>query len=266
MERFSRLIQLTGKDKFSLLSGKKVLIAGLGAVGGFAAEALARCGIGSITLADFDVIELSNINRHIGALESTLGRPKVEVIGERISGINPKCRVRMVREFLHRENLDQLFPETEHDKAGEKSGDDPAGLYGKPDILIDAIDSLGPKIELLAWAHEAGIETVSSMGAALRKDPSRIRIADLSETDVCPLARNMRKYLRRRGIAEGITCVYSDEAPSRSALRPPDASDEEEMKQFVRGRERNILGSYPVVTAMFGLYAAHAAIEKLVDL
>ena len=247
MERFSRLTQLIGSENLRLLSEKKITIVGLGAVGSFAAEALARCGIGHITLVDFDVIAQSNINRHIGALESTIGRPKVDVIGERIKGINPSCDVVRMDFFAHRETFDTIFNET-------------------PDIIIDAIDSLGPKIELLSWAHERSIDIVSSMGAALRTDPSRIRIADISETEVCPLARNLRKYLRRRGITGGITCVYSDENPADEGLRPPDRNNEEEMTAFIRGRERNILGSYPVVTALFGLYAAHAALKKLIAL
>ncbi len=244
MERFSRLTQLLGNEKMEILAGKKAAVIGLGAVGGFAAEAIARCGTGSITLADFDVISESNINRHIGALDSTVGRAKVEVMGERIRGINPLCNVQELKVFAHSETFEEIFSEV-------------------PDIVIDAIDSLGPKIELLAWLYERKIEIVSSMGAALRTDPSRIRIADISETDVCPLARNLRKYLRRRGITEGITCVFSDENPSSSGLKPPDSFGMEEKASFVRGRERNILGSYPVVTAMFGLYAAHAVIKKL---
>ena len=245
MERFSRLIQLIGEDKLSHLAGSRAAIVGLGAVGGFAAEALARCGIGQITLADFDVIAVTNINRHIGALDWTVGRAKVDVIKERITGINPSCTVDALRVFAHRDTFPEIFRE-------------------RPDIIIDAIDSLGPKIELLAWAVENSIDIISSMGAALRTDPSRIKTADISGTDVCPLARNLRKYLRRRGIESGITCVYSDEVPAKSALRPP--GSEAEKEDFVRGRERNILGSYAVITAIFGLLAADAAVKKLIKL
>ncbi len=245
MERFSRLTQLIGEDKLSHLAGRHAAVVGLGAVGGFAAEALARCGIGHITLADFDVIAVTNINRHIGALDSTVGRAKVDVIKERITGINPSCTVDAFKVFAHRDTFPEIF-------------------RNRPDIIIDAIDSLGPKIELLAWAVENSIDIISSMGAALRTDPSRIKTADISETDVCPLARNLRKYLRRRGIENGITCVYSDEVPVKSALRPP--GSEEEKEDFVRGRERNILGSYPVITAIFGLLAADAAVKKLIKL
>ncbi|MCL2792719.1 MAG: tRNA threonylcarbamoyladenosine dehydratase [Spirochaetaceae bacterium] len=252
MERFSRLIQLIGNEKVKLLGEKKITIAGLGAVGGFAAEALARCGTGHFTLVDFDVIAVSNINRHIGALDSTVGKLKVDVIGERIKDINPLCTVNKKNIFAHKDSFDLIFAE-------------------KPDIAIDAIDSLGPKVELLAYCVTNKIPVISSMGAALRKDPSKIRIADISETDVCPLAKNLRRFLKRKGITEGITVIYSTEPALKTGLRPPSkksAQDLEEEAEFpasyTRGRERNILGSYPIVTAMFGLFAAHAAIKTLV--
>ena len=241
MERFSRLIQLIGSESYGRLKGMRAAVIGLGAVGSYAVEALVRCGVGSMVIADFDVIARSNINRHIGALESTVGLPKTEVIKNRINDINPDCIVEEHRLFAHRDNFRII-------------------LRKKPDILIDAIDSLGPKIELLSYARSNGIKTVSSMGAALRTDPSCIRTADISKTDVCPLARNLRKYLRRRGIYDGITCIYSVEIPQKQGIIPP---DEDEKASFIRGRERNILGSYPVVTAMFGLMAADAAIKKM---
>ena len=241
MERFSRIIQLTGNDSFSKISSAKAAVIGLGAVGSFAAEALARCGVSTIIIADFDKIVLSNINRHIGALESTLGMSKTEVIKKRITDINPECRVMDYDLFLHKENFDLV-------------------LGSNPDVIIDAIDSLGPKTELLYYAAVKGIETVSSMGAALRTDPFKIKTADISETDICPLARNIRKNLRKRGIEKGITCIYSTEIPVKSGIRPP-LNDEKEA--FARGRDRNILGSYPVVTAVFGLLAADTALKKL---
>ena len=252
MERFSRLIQLIGNEKIELLGEKKVTIVGLGAVGGFAAEALARCGTGCFTLVDFDVIAVSNINRHIGALDPTVGKLKVDVIGDRIKNINPSCKVTRKNTFAHKESFDSIFEE-------------------KPDIAIDAIDSLGPKIELLAYCVTNNIPIISSMGAALKKDPSKIKIADISETDVCPLASRLRKYLKRKGITEGITVIYSEEHALRTGLRPPQKKQipntgEETAASSIRGRERNLLGSYPVVTAMFGLYAAHAAIKTLIDI
>ncbi|MCL2294605.1 MAG: tRNA threonylcarbamoyladenosine dehydratase [Spirochaetes bacterium] len=266
MERFSRLIQLIGNEKIELLAKKKVTIVGLGAVGGFALEILARCGTGHFTLVDFDVIVASNINRNIGALDSTVGKPKADVFAARIKDINPACTVEKKKVFAHKDSFDSIFAE-------------------KPDIVIDAIDSLGPKIELLRYCVTNKIAVISSMGAALKKDPAKIKIADISETDVCPLAKELRKHLKRKGITAGITVVYSTEHALRTGLRPPPAKiikqadgkyvlddlgsrlpAEEGAALYIRGRERNILGSYPAVTAMFGIYIAHAAIQALADI
>lgn len=246
MERFSRLSQLLGNEKLEALSKKRITVLGLGAVGAMAAEALARCGIGNITLVDFDKIAVSNINRHWAAFQSTVGESKIKVMGERIRDINYACTVNEIEIFACCDTFDEIFKE-------------------KPHVVIDAIDSLGPKIELLAYCKENNLPVVSSMGAALRKDPACIKIADLFETEICPLARNLRKHLRRRGIEKGITCVYSDENPVNEGLRPPPSIEEnqEESDAFVRGRSRNILGSYPIVTAAFGLHIAHAVMEKL---
>ena len=244
MERFSRLIQLIGNEKINILREKKVTVAGLGAVGGFAAEALARCGIGCLTLVDFDLIEVSNINRHIGALDSTVGRAKVDVMGERIKDINPLCAVNKINIFADKDSFDTIFAE-------------------KPDMVIDAIDSLGPKADLLTYCVANKIPVVSSMGAALKKDPSKIKIADISETDVCPLASKLRSYLKKKGITEGVTVIYSTEPAIKTGLSRN--LEEETESSGTRERVKKILGSYPIVTAMFGLYAAHAAIKTFTE-
>ena len=243
MERFSRIIQILGEEKFSILKTKKATIIGLGAVGGFAAEGLARSGISNFRLVDFDKISRSNINRHIAALESTVGKSKVSVIAERIRDINPDAVVEEMEIFAHRETFDDIFSDS-------------------PDLVVDAIDSLGPKIELISYIYDNKLNGISSMGAALRTDPLKIKTADLFETDVCPLARNLRKYLRRKGITSGVNCVYSYEAPSKTGLRVP---EEDETADFIRGRERNILGSYPAVTAVFGLVIADWGIKSLFE-
>ncbi len=244
MERFSRIIQLLGEESLSKLKTKKVTIVGLGAVGGFAAEGLARSGIYSFRLVDFDKISRSNINRHVAALESTVGKPKVSVMADRIRDINPSADIEEMEIFAHRETFDSIFSNS-------------------PDLVIDAIDSLGPKIELITYIHNNSLNGISSMGAALRTDPLKIRIADLSETDVCPLARNLRKYLRRKGITSGVKCVYSYENPVKKAIRKPEG---DEGSDFIRGRERNIMGSYPSVTAVFGLVIADYGIKNLLGI
>ncbi len=241
MERFSRIIQLIGNNNFERLRSKKVTIIGLGAVGSFAAEGLARSGVSNFRLVDFDKISKSNINRHIAALESTLGKSKAGIIADRIKDINPKADIETLEIFAHRETFEKIFDNS-------------------PDLVIDAIDSLGPKIELISYIHNNKLNGISSMGAALRTDPLKIKRADLFETDVCPLARNLRKYLRRRGIKSNVDCVYSNESPLKTGLRAP-ANDEAD--DFIRGRERNILGSYPAVTAVFGLVIADWAVKKL---
>ncbi len=243
MERFSRIIQLIGETEFRKLTGKTVTIIGLGAVGSAAAEGLARSGIKHFRLVDFDKIALSNVNRHIAALESTIGIPKVKAVGSRIRDINPEACIEEMEIFAHRESFGKIFDNT-------------------PDLVIDAIDSLGPKIELVTYCYENSLEIISSMGAALRTDPLKIRRGDLFDTDICPLARNMRKYLRRKGITGGIKCVYSEEIPVKTGMRPPEGDEEVD---FVRGRERNILGSYPSVTSVFGMVIADTGVKTLLE-
>ena len=242
MERFSRIIQVIGEDSFQKLQKAHITIFGLGAVGAWAAEMLARSGIGRFTLVDFDQIAKTNINRHVCAAESTIGIPKVEAVKNRILDINPRAEVKALKLFADYTNREEILDEN-------------------PDIVIDAIDSLGPKASLLEAIHRRGLLAISSMGAALKTDITAIRTGDLFETTVCPLARSLRKYLRRRGITHGITCVYSTELPDNDALKAPEIEIDDQ--QLHRGRERNILGSYPPVTAVFGITIADLAIKIL---
>ncbi len=270
MERFSRIQSFLGEEGFEILQQSFITIVGIGAVGGHVAEALARSGINRLRLVDFDTIQPSNINRQIMALETTLGRPKVEVARERIAAINPACRVEALQLFAGDETLEQI-------------------LSPAPDILIDAIDSMNPKVQLLTEAHSRGIPTISSMGAALRSDPTQVRIADIMDTKNCPLARRLRGRLRRAGVERGISCVFSTEevfshyqepeemfsgmdaracepdavlrvvpAPGRDQGRPP-----MDPPCAGRGRQRRSLGSLPTLTGIFGLIIANAVILRL---
>jgi len=242
MEKFTRIIKLIGKEKFELLQQSSVTIVGLGAVGGHAMEALARAGIGHFRLIDFDNIQVTNINRQILALTTTLGKPKVEAARERILTINPNCTVEALEIFAAEETMEQI-------------------LAPAPDLLIDAIDSLNPKIQVLAAAHSAAIPIISSMGAALRTDPTKIRYGDIFDTSNCPLARMVRKRLRRRDIGRGISCVYSTE---KVDFEYQIAEPEENAPLHAdRGRTRNVLGSLPTLTGIFGLYIANQAILQL---
>ncbi|HPT83556.1 MAG TPA: tRNA threonylcarbamoyladenosine dehydratase [Limnochordia bacterium] len=190
--RFVRTELVLGAEKLQRLQRASVAVVGLGGVGGHAAEALARSGVGRLILIDHDVVAISNLNRQIVALEATLGRPKVEVMAERIAQINPECQVLPCQAFYKRENHKVLLP---------------AGL----DFVADAIDSVQAKVDLIESCLTEGIPIISAMGAGNKLDPTRLRIADISQTHTCALARAVRGALRRRGIGRGLTVVFSDE-------------------------------------------------------
>ncbi|MDR3089975.1 MAG: tRNA threonylcarbamoyladenosine dehydratase [Desulfobulbaceae bacterium] len=243
MEQFSRIIKLLGNDAFAHLRQSAVTVVGLGAVGGFVVEALARSGVGGLRLVDYDVVSASNINRQILALHSTIGQEKIAAAKERIADINPRCQVETLSLFASEETM-------------------PTVLSPAPDLLIDAIDSLNPKTQLLTAAYVRAIPTLSSMGAALRADPSQIRCGDLMATSGCPLARHLRKRLRRRGIGAGIGAVYSREQVAFAY----DEEDDFAASAHPGGRPRHILGSLPTITAIFGMTLANWAILKLAGL
>jgi tRNA A37 threonylcarbamoyladenosine dehydratase len=245
MERFTRTRCFLGEEKFNLLERSMVTIVGLGAVGGYAAEGLARAGVGKLRLIDFDTIQKSNINRQILALENNIGELKVEAAKQRIAQINPRCRVEALPLFAAEETLEEIFSP-------------------KPDILIDAIDSLNPKVQLLVGAHQREITTFSSMGAALRTDPGKIKTSDIMSSSHCPLAKTVRNRLRRRGVTEGIQCVYSTEKVTFE-YKGPEETDKPASTYEDRGRKRNMLGSLPTITGIFGLILANAALLELTE-
>ncbi len=245
MERFSRIQSFLGEERFQILQQSSITIVGIGAVGGHVTEGLARAGIGRLRLVDFDTVQPSNINRQIMALDTTLGRPKVEVARERIAAINPRCHVEALQLFAGDETLEQI-------------------LTPAPDILIDAIDSMNPKVQLLTAAHTRGIPIISSMGAALRSDPTQIRIADLMDTRNCPLAKRLRQRIRRAGIERGISCVFSTEAVTYHYDEPEEQPDTD-APFGDRGRQRRSLGSLPTLTGIFGLIIANAVILRLTE-
>jgi tRNA threonylcarbamoyladenosine dehydratase len=243
MERFARIRLLLGEDGFRILQASSVTVVGLGAVGGYAVEGLARSGISRLRLVDFDTLQPSNINRQILALNSTLGRPKVDVARERVLDINPACEVEAMEIFADEESMDRI-------------------LTPAPSLLIDAIDSVNPKIQLLTAAYHRRIPILSSMGAALRLDPTKIQFDDLFSTRKCPLARRLRKRLRQNGVDQGIECVYSTEEVEFD-YQPPVRDHASENPYSARGRARRTLGSLPTLTGIFGLYLANRAILKL---
>ena len=240
-DQFLRLSRLIGEENVTALKARSVTVAGIGAVGGHALEAMARCGIGRIRIIDSDAVSESNINRQIIALHSTIGRKKVEVAAERAKDINPGCIVVPLDVYISEENASSLLDDT--------------------DILLDCIDTLDSKLALLQAAYERGIPTVSSMGAALRRSIGLIRRADLMDTFGCPLAREVRSGLRKRGVGRGIDAVFS---PEKVRFEYIDASRDDKA-EAVGGsdRRRMVLGSLPTVTAAFGLMVAEAALSRL---
>ncbi|MGW8194770.1 MAG: tRNA threonylcarbamoyladenosine dehydratase [Desulforhopalus sp.] len=244
MDRFIRTRALLGEKRFHQLQTKHVTVVGLGAVGGYVVEGLVRAGVCNLRLIDFDTIQPSNLNRQIIALETTIGMPKAEVARERALAINSACRVESLQLFVEEETLGEI-------------------LNPAPDLLIDAIDSLNPKAGLLHGAWQRNIATISSMGAALRTDPTLIRSGDLFSTSHCPLAKHLRKRLRRRGIESGIPCIYSIEKIDFDYRQPDNEPTVAETPHAARGRRRNVLGSLPTITGIFGLTIANQAIHQL---
>lgn len=238
--RFLRTEMLLGREGMQKLKDASVMIVGLGAVGGYALEAVARAGVGRLILVDFDVFDESNINRQILALGSTVGRKKTAVAKERVLDINPGCDVETVDMFVNADTLPDL-------------------LERRADYVIDAIDALNPKCCLMEELYNRGIPFVSSMGAALKSDPSCIRCAPLSSSKNCGLAKFIRKRLRKRGVnISSITSVFSDEQVNlpETAIQMFETVGQE-------GRCRNTMGSLPTVTAIFGLTLANYVIKRL---
>jgi tRNA threonylcarbamoyladenosine dehydratase len=240
---FERLELLLGPDALPRLARARVVIAGLGAVGAAAAESLARSAIGHLTLVDFDEIRTSNLNRHPFAFHSTLGQPKAETAARFLRDINPDAEITPLSLFLDAKNTPKLF------------ADHPC------DVLIDAIDSLNPKTELLLAAQQAQVPFVlTCLGAARKLDPARFVAADLFDSHTCPLARLLRKRLHRRGANRGIRCLFSTEPPAAPAEAVEPAAD-----FYVRGRLRPPMGSLHAVTAAAGLLAARETLAHLLE-
>lgn len=223
----SRTEYILGKDGCRRLAESRVLVFGVGGVGGHLCEALARAGVGTITVVDGDDVAPSNLNRQIIALSSTVGRPKVEVIKERIALINPDCKVEAKKLFYLPENADEID-------------------FGAYDAVADAVDTVAAKVDIICRAKAAGAFVISSMGAGNKLYPERFRVSDIYSTSVCPLARVMRRELKARGV-KSLSVVWSDEAP----IAP---------KVAVEGRAP---GSISFVPAAAGLVMAGEIVRRL---
>lgn len=228
-----RISRFLGDEAVDSLWDRFVVVVGVGAVGSYSLEALARSGIGTFRLVDFDTVEYSNINRQLVALESTIGKRKVDVACSRIHDIEHEIKVQTLPVFVDESTIEQVF----------------APFEGKtPDLIVDAIDSVKFKCLLLSQAYARNIPVVSSMGAALRKDPSLVRTGDLMDTWGCPLAKQVRTNVRKQGVGKGIDVVFSPE-----------------VVEFTYGQDgrQKVLGSLPTLTGIFGLNLAHLALNRL---
>ena len=234
---------LVGDDAVRRLEKARVAVFGVGGVGGFCVEALARAGVGALDLYDDDTVSESNLNRQIVALHSTLGQPKAEVMAGRVQDINPACQVRAIRMFYLPQNAGQVD-------------------LSQYDYVVDCIDTVAAKLELVTRCTALQVRIISAMGSGNKLDPTAFQVSDLSRTQGCPLARVMRKELRRRGI-EHLKVVWSPEEP-RSPLRPMEA----EVPAGTDTRpssaaRRDTPGSISFVPAAAGLVLASAVIREL---
>lgn len=234
LHRFSREELLIGAEKLEKLKRSRVAVFGIGGVGSYVVEALARSGIGELDLIDGDTVSLTNINRQLIALDSTVGRPKVEAAEERIAQINPDCRVRAHSFFFSAENEGGLD-------------------FSQYDYVADAIDTVSSKLHLILRAKEAGVPVISCMGTGNKFDPMAFRVADISKTSVCPLARVMRRELGKRGIRH-LKVVYSQE----ESMSP--SGWEEEAAALGK---RQIPGSVCFVPGAAGLLMAGEVVRDL---
>ena len=236
IEQFSRTEILLGEEAMTRLYGAKVAVFGVGGVGGYVVEALARCGIGRLDLCDSDTVSVSNINRQILATHSTVGMLKVEAAKRRIADINPACEVRTYPFFYLPDTADR-FDFTEYD------------------YIVDCIDTVTGKLQLVERAVAVGTPIICSMGTGNKLNPAAFQVADISKTSMCPLARIMRKELKKRGIHH-LKVVYSQEE-----ARKPDV-DEEELKRIGK---RQIPGSVAFVPGAAGLILAGEVVKDLIE-
>ncbi len=232
LERTELLIKDEGLEK---LQKAKVLVVGLGGVGSFAAEFLARAGIGEMIIADGDVVDITNINRQLPALHSTVGQHKVELVGSRLTDINPDLKLTKINEFLEPARMEELIKSE------------------KFDYVLDCIDSLTPKLALMITCRRNRVKLVSSMGAGGKTDPSKVMVRDLHKTRDCLLARQVRKRLKKEKINKGFRCVFSTEVQDENSLKMTDGTN----------FKRSFYGTISFIPALFGLYAAAEVINHL---
>lgn len=231
-----RTAMLIGEEGLERLSESCVAVIGVGGVGGYAAEMVVRAGVGRLIIMDSDDVSVSNKNRQLLALDSTVGRPKCDVLKERLLDINPQLDITVIKEYLDADAVESVL-----------------GGY-KIDFLVDAIDTLSPKMALIKYCMNRHIPLVSSMGAGAKTDATKVRLTDISKSFNCPLAFVVRKRLRRMGIRKGFQVVFSEELPKKEAIVECDDRN-----------KKSLVGTISYIPAVFGCVCAQAAIESLLQ-
>ena len=233
-ELYTRTSLLLGEEHTAKLNQCHILIVGLGGVGGYAAELLCRAGVGRMTIVDADCVQGSNLNRQLPALHSTMGKYKADIVAERLLDINPDIQLTVRKEFIRDERIEELLD------------------AAKYDYLVDAIDSISPKVFLLYHAFQRQIPIVSSMGAGAKRDPSAVKIADISKSTTCALARVIRKRLSGIGVKKGIPVVFSTELADKTAV----------IEIENEACKRSTTGTISYMPAIFGCYLASHVIQN----
>ena len=232
----SRTELLIGRESLERLAASHVLVVGMGGVGSFAAEFICRAGVGEMTIIDGDIVDPSNRNRQLPALATNHGQSKVLLMAERLMQINPELKLHTINEFVMPGRVEDM-------------------LAGKPDYVVDAIDSITPKLTFLkaAWNHK--MRLVSSMGAGGKLDPTRLQVADISKSYNCPFAQQIRKQLKNEGITKGLKVVFSPEEPDKNSIMRTDG------KNF----KKSAYGTISYLPATFGAVLASVVIRELID-
>ena len=231
-----RTAMLVGEEMLECFRNSTVAVIGVGGVGGYAAEMIVRAGVGHLIILDSDEVSLTNKNRQLLALDSTIGHKKCDVLASRLKDINPELDLVIINEYLEAEKAHELL-----------------GAY-KIDFLVDAIDTLSPKLHLIKYCVDNGIPLVSSMGAGAKFDATKVRIADISKSFNCPLAYIVRKRLRHMGIRKGFKVVFSEELPDKDSIVP--CEDRNKKSQ---------VGTISYIPAVFGCVCAQAAVQHLIS-
>ena len=247
-DAFSRTRILLGDEGVDCLARKHVLVAGLGGVGGHVAEALCRAGVGELTLVDHDVVSVSNLNRQLLALHSTLGQDKTTVMAERLRDINPDVKLNVINRFIHRDDAEG-FVTQQGFADGEYSG-------LQFDFVVDCIDSIICKASLVAACQQHNVPVVSSMGAGNRVDVTKIKVASLNQTQNCPLAREFRFALRKMGVPLNCRVVYSTEKPKKALPHEP-------IEGAQAGIARAVNGTVSYLTGVFGYMLTGMVVQAL---